>query len=443
MRLFCLYLMCCVTALGNGGGYRHGVGFTGGIAPFTAKGTEFVQIEDEKLDIDLYPDYALVKVCYHMKNVSKKAVSVKFGFPVEDVNDEWGFREFENKKLSKKLSLYCTDYSARLRGKALKSVYEHEPFATGKIKPFEGAEVLQGIEGWMVSKMRLAAEELVVLEVSYKSTYDYAAYSVSEDGGIGPWRFKYRFSSGAIWHGPIKNGSVTIRNVGCGPGDIQITTPVNTFKKEGNDYVWRFANLEPTRADDLDMIVRSGFSYYDKYDDSKDAKFSKYVSHKETFYDAHADYAATASSELKPEKHYSYKAQNLSSWYKAVAEHAWAEGAANDGVGESVTLTLKKPGSVSAILVKNGYGKTETTYKENCRVADCTLVINGKHKLKHHLYDHSSDQILSLDGFKGKVETISLIIDSVYAGTKYKDCCLSTIVLLNKLKKEPKQYGAR
>ena len=151
-----------------------------------------------------------------------------------------------------------------------------------------------------------------------------------------------------------------------------------------------------------------------------------------------ANYTATTSSELKPEKHFTYKAQNRSPMHGEDGAYAWVEGASSDGVGESVTLTLDKASRVSAILVSNGYGKTEASFKENGRVADCTLIINGKHKSKHHLYDYSSEQILTLDSFKGNVKTISLVIDSVHAGSKYKDCCLSEIILLNKLKKEPK-----
>lgn len=448
MRLFCFYLICCISALGNGGGYRHGVSFTGGIAPFTAEGTEYVQIVDEKLDIDLYPEYAEVKVRYHMKNVSKKAVSVKFGFPVEDSKDEWDFHLEEKKPVTKLSPRYCRDYSVRLRGKSLKYIYELEPFASGKVKPFKGAEVLVGIEGWMVSKMRLAAEELIVLEISYKSMYDYSAFSISSDGTVGPWIFKYRFSSGAIWHGPIKNGVVTIRNKGCDPKDILITTPVNIFKKDGESYFWNFSNLEPTLADDLNVAVRSGFSHHYKHggsgpDSDADPRYNEYISHNAIFYDADADYRVTASSELKPENNLNYKAQNVSPMHIDGKDYAWAEGAASEGVGESITLTLDKPSPVSAILVSNGYGKSEASFKENCRVADCTLIINGKHKIKHRLYDYSSEQILSLETFKGKVETISLVIDSVHAGSKYKDCCVSEIVILHKLKKEPKRYGAR
>src|SRR4029077_8149776 len=69
--------------LANGGAWQTGVPGTGNA---TAKNRKTdVTIEDEKLKIDLHPDYADVDVRYRMHNTGPK-VQQDFFFPVE----RWG-----------------------------------------------------------------------------------------------------------------------------------------------------------------------------------------------------------------------------------------------------------------------------------------------------------------------------------------------------------------
>ena len=71
------------TLLANGGAWQTGVPGTGNASAKNRK-TD-VTIEDEKLKIDLHPDYASVEVHYRMRNTGPK-VEQKFFFPVE----RWG-----------------------------------------------------------------------------------------------------------------------------------------------------------------------------------------------------------------------------------------------------------------------------------------------------------------------------------------------------------------
>src|SRR6266496_6848708 len=73
------------TLLANGGAWQTGVPGTGSASASNHDRKTDVTIEDEKLKIDLHPDYAAVEVHYRMHNTGPK-VEQDFFFPVE----RWG-----------------------------------------------------------------------------------------------------------------------------------------------------------------------------------------------------------------------------------------------------------------------------------------------------------------------------------------------------------------
>ncbi|MGJ8672407.1 NADase-type glycan-binding domain-containing protein [Rubritalea sp.] len=452
MRLLVIcYALLCVGVFGNGGGYHYGIKFTGGISPFSAEGVENVQIIDEKLDIHLLPNHATVQVRYLLKNISDQSASVKFGFPVEEVDNHWSvpLPLGDKPKEEERVSSYTKNYKVSLRGKELASKYVYEPYAKGEVKAFEGDDVLKGIKGWMVSKMRLKANESVVMEISYDSDYDCEGHSVSEDSTDGPWNFKYRLSSGGVWNGSIKEGRVTIHNAGVDPSHICVLKPTNRFKKEGNTLVWRFSNLEPSLNDDIEVIARESIGsfpvgYSDEVSENTDKRYYRMGGR---FYLAHWEYSAEASSELKSEAGFNYGVLNINPSFYEEGHDTWSEGVEGDGVGESITITLDKPSEVTHLLVNNGYIKSfeeaGQSFTNNNRVKSVRLTINGTNEINGLLFDHPFEQLVSLGGFAGNVETIKIQIDSVYKGEKYQDTCLSGIELLKRLTNEPKQYGSR
>ncbi|MGC2353006.1 MAG: hypothetical protein WA496_06370, partial [Candidatus Udaeobacter sp.] len=73
------------TLLANGGAWQTGVPGTGSASASNQNRQTNVTIEDEKLKIDLHPEYAAVEVRYRMHNIGQK-VQQDFFFPVE----RWG-----------------------------------------------------------------------------------------------------------------------------------------------------------------------------------------------------------------------------------------------------------------------------------------------------------------------------------------------------------------
>ncbi|MDB9741215.1 hypothetical protein OAB00_00005 [Akkermansiaceae bacterium] len=432
-----LYVVFTPLLLANGGGYRYGIDFTGGIAPFSSEGTEAVEILDEKLDIFLGAEEAKVRVVYKMKNTSDKKQKVKFGFPVENVTSEW--IEIPTEDADGEPIIYCKNYQATLNGENLKFHYFKEPFASGIIKPFEGSEVLDGIQGWNVSEMTLKKGEEIELSISYDSVYDYSEVYVSEDTVIGPTQFKYRFSSGAVWKNSIKKGRVTI-HLANEQSAAKVLSPVNRYIKKGNTLTWNFEELEPTLKDDLTIIVKPVYAEYSAYDEKQ--KSLSYYKIQEKWYVNHYRYKVTASSELEPQGENQYSAENLKLPYQEV----WSEGVKGSGIGESLSFNFLKAEKISHIKLFAGFmnyneGKRHL-YKANNRVKIGELFINNKVSQTIHLEDKDEHQLMNIN-YSEPISSIKLTIKEVYKGDKYDDTCIFAVSFLTPLTKEPERYGAR
>ncbi|MBP6785335.1 MAG: hypothetical protein KA152_16180, partial [Verrucomicrobiales bacterium] len=138
------WINCCLAmftigagpfALGNGGGYSGGgVSETGAITGFEPSGTGTVQIAEENLEILLKRDQAVVEVRYLLKNTKAASATVRFGFPVEEL-DELTMDEEESEaegspaKSKRKTLDYCNDYRVDFDGKKMKATFELQPDA--------------------------------------------------------------------------------------------------------------------------------------------------------------------------------------------------------------------------------------------------------------------------------------------------------------------------
>lgn len=433
-----LYFQASLFILANGGGYHHGVHFTGSIAPFTAEGTEHIEIIHEDLDISLDYHKAQVTVCYQMKNTLNKAIKVKFGFPVEEVHiDHTYVHDYPQNK--QPLIRYCTNYTVEKNGKNIGAEYQPEPFNTGKIKKFEGSEVLNGILGWMVTTLKVDKGETFTLKISYTSLYDHGSISVSDDVIHHSPLFKYRFSTGAIWKNSIKKGVVKIHFNDLDPTGITVIKPLNKFKKNKNSLLWEFENLNPTLKDDLNLQIRDSIKSYPAiYPTEENPHYENYINYRNKWFLSHAKYDITASSELVSTKGYNYGPNNLKGMINN-GSLSWSEGIKGDGIGESLHISLKEPHPLAYIQIHNGYS---INFENNNRVKQLELLINGNFKKTLSLPDINDYTLLATD-YKQPVKTIKLTIKEIYKGKKFRDTCLSEISLLRPLKKAPKSYGAR
>lgn len=428
------------TAWANGGGYsRGGVSETGTVRGFSPSGTETVRIVDEQLTIKLGPESANVEVRYILKNVGK-ASSVRFGFPVEELDEmnEMDEEEGQKKAVTRSSPEYCRDYKVEVGGKAIAAKFEAETDAAK-----ERDEQRIGLKGWLVSKVEFDAGEEKTMTIRYNADYPFYAMSVSDDERANARIFRYRISTGAAWEGPIEKGRVVISPAGVRPEEVTVLKPVNRFKKEGADWVWEFTDLEPSLADDIEVeAVPAADTFYSRSEDGGYAEGGMaFTERKGNWYVAHTNYDVKASSTLAPSGGKTYDAANL----KSTEQNVWCEGAKGSGVGEWLEITPEVAQPLRSIKIVPGYVNwdDETLFKKNGRPKKLEVVINGDHKFDATLADRSDEQEIAILGYEEPVKSIRLTAKEVYPGAKYEDMCIAKVSLEAKLKKKPNVTPAR
>ncbi|MEM7384174.1 MAG: DUF4424 family protein [Verrucomicrobiota bacterium] len=456
-------VLCWISAAsGNGGGFRYGIAFTGGVAPFEPSGTERVQILDEKLDITLYEQDAEVRVRYVMKNITRKKVEVTFGFPIE-VTDLGSYEKgtgnrLDNRTIDTRLAKFSRDYQVRADGKKVAHEQKIEPFAIGKLQPFEGSDLIRAIGGWQVSTLAFKPGQKRAIEISYGANHDVESHTVSDDSYKKPPVFRYRLSTAGVWAGPIAKGKVSIRLGQLDPKWLEIKKPAGRFKRAGDAWVWEFKDLEPTMADDLEIIAgpgkhlfsaaERGAAFYLQTDPDLSSNTRRGVKSNKGWQYVNKAYSVKASSTLPDEKEFSYIAANLKNWDSVNERNpksyaVWSEGVKGQGVGESLSLTVAKPLPLDAIQIHPGHGESEAWFKANSRPSKLKITLNDEHSFKAMLRDVNLDQTIAVHGYSKPVRTVKIEIDAVYPGERFEDTCISDIALISPLAKEPKRYGSR
>ena len=121
---FLLLIMAARAAWANGGGYaKGGVTETGTILGFVPEETDKVQIVQEELNVGLTPAEARVEVRYILKNTSGRHVTVRFGFPVEEMAGEDPFVDPAVEKAAKSKAKqrpalqYCRGYRVEVEAR--------------------------------------------------------------------------------------------------------------------------------------------------------------------------------------------------------------------------------------------------------------------------------------------------------------------------------------
>ncbi|MDP2315578.1 MAG: hypothetical protein Q8P41_21950 [Pseudomonadota bacterium] len=111
---------------------------------------------------------------------------------------------------------------------------------------------------------------------------------------------------------------------------------------------------------------------------------------------------------------------------------AWVEGAAGGGAGEWVRFNVTRLDGASAVRlrIRNGYQKSSALWKANARVREVTVtLLPSGTRVKATLTDTEGWQELRVEQPAGPLEAIQLTADSVYAGTRYTDLCISDVEL--------------
>lgn len=431
----CLGLLLVLTAMAepvfaNGGGYfRGGVEGVGGIAGFEPQATENIRLLDEKLTVALGPEEAEVEIRYLMRNEAQKRVKVRFGFPVEESFDQDYMREpDEPAPPQPKQPRYCKDYVISAAGKPVAAKWQGEQL------PAED-ERFKGIAGWLVSEVTFGPGEEIPVQIHFRSGYPREHWSVSDDGSTTASIFKYRLSTAACWAGTIGTGKITLKPAGIDPRELKVLKPVNRFKQDGENWVWDFANLEPTMADDLEVEASPATRSYPAGDDN-----GTHIKRGSRWTLAHSNFTIAASSTLPPAGEHSYPAENVKS---SSNEAVWSEGAAGPGIGEWLELKPAEPKPLDAIEIWPGYGMSKNLFQANARPKKILVELNGEYRFHADIADSPAELRIPIIGYTKPVKTLRLTFAEVWPGTQYEDLCVSAIQLHAVLEKEPKIRQAR
>lgn len=436
---FLVILAATPVALANGGGYfRGGIESTGNIAGFEPQGTGNIRILDEKLTVRLGSGSAGVEVRYLMRNETDKKVKIRFGFPVEELFDRdlmGESPEGEKPASTQGKSLqYCRDYAITAGVEEVRAKWTPEP------KPSTDKR-FRGVAGWLVSELTFAAHEEKPVLICFRSFYPSEEWSVSDNESLTAARFTYRLSTAACWAGTIGEGVIIFIPDGIPADEIRVIKPVNRFAKEGDNWVWRFKDLEPTLADDLEIeAVPAIHSYPVSYDRPEDEYFSSYVDRGGKWSMKHTNFSIQASSTLAPDGDIRYDADNVRDYEAATI---WSEGAPGPGKNEWLEMTPKVAKPLRAIEIAPGCWRTPELFRANARPRKILVELNGSHRFHTEVPDRMEDFTIPIAGYSKDVSKIRLTFEDVWPGTKYEDLCISSIRLHVRLDRKPKLPACR
>lgn len=172
-------------------------------------------------------------------------------------------------------------------------------------------------------------------------------------------KVRYRISTGACWAGTIARGQIVIRPTGINPAEVRVLKPAKRFVKNGNDWVWKFNELEPTLADDIEVEVTPAISYFDNFVGvlgGKENDEGFYQSRNGLWTVTHRSYDVKAGSTLPSEGNICFDATNLAD---KDPNTVWSEGAVGLGIGEWLELRLRVVKPLDRLRITPGFAGSE------------------------------------------------------------------------------------
>jgi len=462
----------------NGGAWQTGVPGTGSASASNKGRQTNVTIEDETLKIDLHPGYAAVDVRYRIHNTGPK-VQQDFFFPVErwEKNPDADIEPTQSHIEHYKISVDGKDLkSTNVAGAKQQSSERKEKTGKGNEESSEAkeedseakqegsdaegedSETTSGpfwrqesstIKSWKKSVIPFERNQTREVTIHYNAPYAGNAETVSDDLHSSEATFAYSLSPAATWKGAIGKGKIEVNILHPEPDDVSIEKPKERFKKiSDTHYEWDFENLKPTLADDIRIVAHSKYdSYPTGYSEEELDSRASYVIRNNQYFLDHKDYDATASSTLAPQGKRNYDAVNIKADPQRELQTPWAEGAKDDGIGESITLDVKRQLPLYGILIRPGYYEygREDVWRKNNRVAALEITLNDEHTFTESIPDERFEDpyLIRVRDYTKPVSKIKLVIKGVYRGTQFRDTCISLVELRAPLAKKPEVHGAR
>lgn len=400
------FLALVPPAAGNGGPILEGVE-SGEGRPAREKAKTDVTIDEEDLEIDLYQEYAEVRLRYKMRNTGR-AVEQDFFFPIEASIDD--VSRYEIKADGEALAVEQTDQP------------EKQTFA--EMRP-------RRVERWRKSVIPFAAGQSREVRIFYHARYRVDGFEVSDNATLESNRFSYRLSPAAGWKEPIGRGQITIRALLAEPENVRIVQPAGRFQAlTETAWRWNFTSLRPSQADDLRIDTQPARHEYPVSPSAENPSYYRLVG-RQAYLD-HAQYEIKSS-----------RTPAARDGESTPTQERFVE------VGEILTLTPKNPLPLDAILISPGrhvYNDRAAWYRHG-RVAEVEVTLNGKHRFTAQIPNEYllHRYPLKVRGFAQPVRTVQLKILGVHRGTDaaLTGAAISQLGLRARLAKMPKKSNVR
>ena len=463
--------------VGNGGAWQTGIIGTGNVRNSNKDRHTDVTIENENVKIDLHREHAAVEVRYRMHNTGPK-VQQEFFFPVE----RWGKNDSADADIKE---TKLEHYRITVDGKELKATDVAGPTeertaetreatsepkeesndtkeGTGETSQ-EGSETEEPagettsgdiwqekvsiVKSWKKSVIPFERNQTREVAIHYEARYAENNESVSDDLHNSDATFAYSLSPAATWKGPIGKGKIEINVLHPEPEDVSIAKPKERFKKiSDTHYEWTFDNLKPTLADDIRVIAHSKYDEYPTgYSEEEQERNASYVIRNHQYFLDHKDYDAIASSTLAPQGKHHYEVKNIKG--RSDEGSPWAEGVDGDGIGESITLNVKRPLPLYGIMMRPGYWEynNDSLWKKNNRLGALEITLNDEQTFTETIPDETfqNPYLIRVRDYAKPVTKIKMVIKGVHRGTQFRDTCISLVQLRAPLSKKPEIHGAR
>jgi hypothetical protein len=442
------FFASAIMLFANGGAWQTGIPGTGTASASTNNHSTDVEIQSETLKIDLQPEYAAVEVHYRMHNTGPKAQQ-DFFFPVE----RWGEQDEESGG-DVPQGLKPTDighYQISVDGKELK--WTDVPGSKEKATEVKSGalwdEHVPVIKSCKKSVIPFERDQTHEVIIHYGARYSESDESVSDDSHISDRLFAYSLSPAATWKGPIAKGVIDINILHPEPEDVSIEQPKDRFKKiSDTHYQWSFENLKPSLADDIRIIAHSKYDEYPTgYSEEALAQHDSYVLRGNQYFLDHTDYDAKASSTLAAQGKHNYDVINIKADPQREVQSPWAEGVEGDGIGESITLDVKRALPLYGILIRPGYYDSEEKdpWLKNNRVASLEITLNDEQTFTETIPDERFEEpyLIRVRNYTKPVKKVKLVIKAIHHGTEFHDTCISLVRLRAALATKPEVNPAR
>jgi hypothetical protein len=305
------------------------------------------------------------------------------------------------------------------------------------------------IKSWKKSVIPFNRNQTREVTVHYQARYAENDESVSDDSHVSNATFAYSLSPAATWKGPIGKGKIEINILHPEPEDVSIKKPKERFRKiSDTHYEWEFEHLKPALADEIRIVAHSKYDSYPTGISEEDMRrHASYVIREHQYFLDHTDYDATASSTLAPQGKRNYDVLNIKADPQRELQTPWCEGAKDDGIGQNITLDVKRPLPLYGISIRPGYydSDREDVWSKNNRVAALEITLNDEHTFTENIPDErfESPYLIRVRDYTKPVSKIKLVIKSVHRGTQFRDTCVSLVELRAALANKPEIQPAR